>query len=122
MDPSHMLVYCLWHDLGELWAGDLPFGAKIRNNGLKEAMEHAESSGLRLLDITLPVLTDMEKAKVKICDLLEMWEFGTYETHLGNEYAAPVVNDTLAAALKVAAEYQLSEPVHKWLRNQGAMK
>jgi 5'-deoxynucleotidase YfbR-like HD superfamily hydrolase len=113
---SHLVSYCLLHDLGELWAGDLPFGTKSKTLGLPEAHGNAEFNGLRLLGITPPKLTELEKAQCKICDLLEMWEFGTFETHMGNEYAATVAADTLAQAQKIAGEFQLSEQVNNWLK------
>jgi 5'-deoxynucleotidase YfbR-like HD superfamily hydrolase len=101
---AEVLYYCLHHDSGELFAGDLPFGSKIKVDGLKDAMDEAESIGLKKLGITLPNLTKQEKTRVKICDLLEMWETGEYETLSGNKYAEPIMTDTLAAVMHIAEE------------------
>src|SRR4029077_4864518 len=111
---AEVLYHCLMHDSGELWAGDLPFGVKHKTLGLKEAMDNAEENGRRLLSVKLPVLTEDELIRVKISDLLEMYSFGLMELNLGNDYAGPIVSDTLAAALTLAAEHNLSEQVNRW--------
>jgi 5'-deoxynucleotidase YfbR-like HD superfamily hydrolase len=108
LPSAEVLQYCLHHDSGELWAGDLPFGAKSRNPDLKEAMNGAEEDGLKMLHVELPRLNSLELRRVKLCDLLEMYEFGVHELRMGNSYATLVVNDTWSAALRLATlkEYE----------------
>lgn len=99
---AEVLYYCLHHDSGELWAGDLPFTSKNNVPGLREAMDASEAQGLERLGITLPELLPMEQRRVKIADLLEMFEFGFQELTMGNKFAEPIVRDTYAAAAKLA--------------------
>jgi len=113
---SEVLYYCLHHDSGELWSGDLPFGTKLKVNGLKDRMEEAEAIGLQKLEIRLPDLLLIERVQVKISDLLEMYETGKHEVNLGNNYAYPIMHDTSSAAQKIAAQHGLSNKVNDWLR------
>jgi 5'-deoxynucleotidase YfbR-like HD superfamily hydrolase len=115
-----VLYYCLHHDSGELYAGDVPFGVKKVVPGLKDAMDNAESIGLKQLDIRLPELTKEEQIQVKICDYLEMHETGEYELKMGNKYAEPIVKDTMYAAQRLANESCWSEHVNMWLDRRGS--
>lgn len=117
---ADVLYYALHHDSGELWAGDVPFTVKVRTPGLREAMNLAEEVGRRQLDLQLPELTKLELIQVKICDLLEMHEYGEMEVNLGNKYAEPVMRDTMTAAQNIAASHNLSSVVNNWLRNRGS--
>jgi 5'-deoxynucleotidase YfbR-like HD superfamily hydrolase len=119
---ADVLYYALHHDSGELWAGDVPFTVKAKTPGLREAMNCAEDSGRRLLDLRLPELTTWELVQVKIADLLEMHEYGEMEVNLGNQYAEPVRLDTMLAAQKLAAEHCYSDLVNRWLTNRGSMR
>lgn len=111
---AEVIVYILYHDLGEQWAGDMPFGTKQAIPGLKEATVSAEKIGLSKLKIELPQLEPSESVKVKICDLLEMWETGVYEKTLGNKYADPIIDDTWAQAVNLSQQTGLNELVSKW--------
>lgn len=106
---AEVLYYCLHHDSGELWAGDLPFGSKP--NGHHEQEQH----GLDLLRIELPLITDEERIKIKLCDLLEMYETGEHEQRLGNQYADPIVKDTMAAAVELANTNGMGEQIAKYV-------
>lgn len=119
---AEVLYYCLHHDSGELYAGDVPFGVKKNVPGLKEAMDTAESIGLKQLDIRLPELTKEERIQVKICDYLEMHETGEHELNLGNRYAEPIVKDTMFLAQNLARESCMSEHVNNWLGKRGSVK
>jgi 5'-deoxynucleotidase YfbR-like HD superfamily hydrolase len=89
--PSpNLLHHMIYHDLGELTAGDTPFPAKRVVEGLREPMERAEAWGLEQQGVTLPTLTDEEHTQFKIADLLEMWEFAVVEVQLGNALASPI--------------------------------
>jgi 5'-deoxynucleotidase YfbR-like HD superfamily hydrolase len=111
---AEVLYFCLHHDSGELWSGDVPFKLKEKMPELGKAMREAEKTGLRMLNIKLPEITDLEKIKVKISDLLEMHETGWIEYSMGNQFAEPVMKDTLAAALTMAGENCLTDQVHEW--------
>jgi 5'-deoxynucleotidase YfbR-like HD superfamily hydrolase len=122
MPRAEVLYYCLHHDSGELFAGDVPFGVKKQVQGLKESMDKAEAIGLHLLGIKLPQLSKEELAQVKICDYLEMHETGEHELNLGNLYAEDIVADTMHAAQRLANESCMSQRVNDWLRNRGSVR
>lgn len=119
---GEILYYCLHHDSGELYAGDVPFTVKQKMPLLGEAMEEAEQYGLDNLKITLPALTPSERVRVKICDLLEMYETGMIEYNMGNQYAAPIIADTRTAALKLAKQHDQLVHVNPWLKSRGTKK
>ena len=113
---AEVLYYALNHDAGELFAGDIPFGGKDKVPGLRAAINEAEAEGLKLLSITLPELTAEETRRVKIADLLEMWEFGHLEELMGNRLAAPITDATRTSAIVNAkGDYPL---VNIWLNKQ----
>ena len=119
---AEVLLYCLHHDSGELYSGDIPFRIKREVEGLKDLMNKAEALGLNQLELTLPVLTKEELIQVKISDLLEMHERGEYEYNLGNAYAEPIIYDTMYDAQKLAKESCMSEHVNRWLQERGSIK
>lgn len=121
MPRAEVLYYCLHHDSGELWAGDIPYGTKRFIPGLKSCMDHAEEIGRTKLAIHLPEITKEESVRIKICDLLEMHETGKYEMNLGNKYAEPIVQDTMNAAMAYAKEACMSQHVEEWLLQQGSL-
>ena len=100
-------TYLLWHDAGELVTGDLPFPVKSLNPKLKHTLDLLEAEAVEAMGgppsrrLELSVV-DVRRAKV--CDLLEMWEFGLAEQGMGNSYAQPIVEDTLKAARKLLKE------------------
>lgn len=93
MPSQDTLYHIMYHDLGELSAGDTPFPAKRIVQGLREAAERAEILGLQLQDLTLPELTDQDRVRFKFCDLMEMWEFAVVEFYMGNRYAEPIIQN-----------------------------
>lgn len=93
---SHTTIYILYHDCGEIKTGDLPFGAKASPDFAFE-LKQMENTALEAMGIFMPDLPDAEKRRVKVCDLLEMYEFGMQEVTMGNTYCEPVVVDTMEA-------------------------
>jgi 5'-deoxynucleotidase YfbR-like HD superfamily hydrolase len=116
---AEVIIYALYHDCGEMFSGDLPFMVKTAIPGLADAMKQAEAHGLEQLGIALPVLSKLERAQVKIADLLEMHEFGAMEVLLGNQFGIAVRDDTLAEARRVAMEHNIYPPVQTWIHKQG---
>lgn len=84
---AEVLKYCLYHDAGELTAGDTPFGAKRLSPRLAEGVNEAEDIGRQRLGIEMPELTEQEHRRFKACDLLEMLETACVEFNMGNHYA-----------------------------------
>ena len=114
MPRAEVFYYALVHDCGEMFSGDLPFMVKTAVPGLADAMKLAELYGLEQLDIQLPSLSQLEKAQVKIADLLEMHEFGKMEVNLGNHFGAPVMDDTIVEARRVARKNGLEKALDAW--------
>lgn len=93
----------LWHDAGEIGGGDVPFPAKRNDPLLKSAHDAVEDkavlamTGSELVFDQCAELTDSERIRIKICDLLEMHEYGKQEMMMGNRMAEPIVLDTFEA-------------------------
>lgn len=83
--------YMLYHDVAELHTGDLPYPVKARHHGLREEIERLEAVAEAALGITVPTLPLYERDCVKICDLLEMLEYGYEEMARGNQYGRVIV-------------------------------
>jgi 5'-deoxynucleotidase YfbR-like HD superfamily hydrolase len=115
---AEVLYFCLHHDSGELWAGDVPFGVKRLIPGMKKSMNLAEDYGLEQLDLKLPELTKEEQTQVKISDLLEMYETGEYELNLGNAYAATIMQDTLFQVQCIAKASCMLDHINTWLEER----
>lgn len=101
--PSHIAVYLLWHDGGELVTGDPPYPLKANNPKLKAAYDELEGAAVAAMGGVVPFLRKGEKQRVKFVDLLEMFEFGAVELKLGNQYAWPILTGT-AESLRLLAE------------------
>lgn len=116
MPRGEVLYWISWHDGGEQFAGDAPFGGKRSVPGLQEKLNEAENLGLGMLRIGMPNLTADEYAKAKICDLLEMYEFAVAEMNLGNKYAEVMASNTYTAAMAAAQKVDVFVDVEKWTR------
>lgn len=98
------LVNILYHDIGEVQTGDIPFPVKAQNPCLKKQMDGLERDALARMNIGLFGISDEEKLKVKICDLLEMHEYGIEEVVKGNKFALPIVDDTADYIMELLKE------------------
>jgi len=98
-----VMTYIVYHDIAEIGTGDLPFPVKAHHPGLAEVLHEVEAEVLDNMGIVLPALSVQQRLQVKLCDLLEMYEWGQEEMKLGNSYAEPIVVDTRAAALDLAS-------------------
>lgn len=91
---SEVTAIVLWHDLGEIAAGDPPFPAKANNPTFKAAHDHEELKAITAMGGPTYLLHADDKRRLKVCDLLEMFEFGLHEYYLGNQFAFPIIRDT----------------------------
>lgn len=91
---AEVLAYIIHHDSGELAVGDNPFPVKRDNPDLKEIMNRLETESLERQGICLPGLSQEEAWRVKLCDLLEMNEFGREDYARGNKFAFPIIEHT----------------------------
>ena len=115
-----VVQYVMDHDLPELHVGDTPFPAKRKYPKLKEALDEAEEAARKELGLpTSYYLSDAEKRRIKVCDLLQMWQFGRAEMRMGNAYALPIVADTATAALETAPEED-QQIVRRWMLEESA--
>ena len=85
-------TYIIWHDVGELVTGDLPFPVKKNNPHLKAECDYIEARALEDMGIKVAAPTN-SAIRVKLCDLVDMYECGQIEVKMGNAYALPIVND-----------------------------
>jgi 5'-deoxynucleotidase YfbR-like HD superfamily hydrolase len=112
---AEVLYYALHHDSGELLSGDVPFLAKSESAQLKEGCRAVEKKGLERLRVELPLLTMDEQRRMKIADLMEMYEFGHVDWTMGNAYAEPIERDTMSEAILVATVEEI-EVIREWAR------
>ena len=94
---STVTTYFIWHDAGELVTGDIPFPVKMLDKRLKEIMDEKETDAVLDMGGELVELMPEDCVRVKICDLIEMHEFGIQELRLGNEFGQPIIDDTYNA-------------------------
>lgn len=90
-------AYFLWHDLGELVLGDLPFPVKARNPALKAVCDAVEKDAVKAMGGPELELPELLKVRCKCVDLLDMLYFGVMELALGNKFGAPIVEDITKA-------------------------
>lgn len=93
---ASMFSHLLFHDGGEVAVGDLPFPLKAENPELKRIHGEIEDQALKDIHGYNGIITDYQKWRLKICDLLEMWEFGRVEVDMGNKHGGPIVDRTFA--------------------------
>jgi len=93
--PPEISTYILWHDAGELVTGDLPFPIKKNSSPeFRETLHFMEAEAVENMGGTLNELITVYQAyQVKVCDLIEMLEFGFAERLLGNIVAEPIIVD-----------------------------
>lgn len=89
--PRRLLIYAVYHDMGEM-AGDIPYPFKKNypelNTGMKKA--ELEIRNLQRESCGVPpdvALSATEQKFFKLCEYIEMWEYGLAELNMGNEYA-----------------------------------
>ena len=85
-----MFEHILFHDGAEVSVGDIPFPCKAENPDLKEVHGKLESKMLEEIHGYTDLMTEAEAWKLKVCDLIEMWEFGIVERVLGNKLGEPI--------------------------------
>lgn len=125
MPSAEVALFIHLHDAEELVVGDNPYPSKANNPKLKEAVTEVEVEARERLNLPHPGayggVSDLERARVKVCDLLEMMQFGMQEREMGNLLAGPIVERTMAAALELSKS-KLSigdeDEVIRWVRSE----
>lgn len=122
--PSQdVFLYMLWHDISEMHTGDIPFQAKRLYPALKKVVDEIDHSVRAVMDQDgaggfVYRVSDEEVKLAKVCDLLEMWEFGRQEMSLGNKMAEPIVTRTAWAASALAEELGVTDKINRWMEVQ----
>lgn len=94
----------LWHDVGEIATGDMPYPVKRDNEILDREMGRLEHYALeKILEKWRPhgelhALKGDERTIVKTCELVEMWEWGLEEATMGNRFGTIVADRCHTAA------------------------
>lgn len=102
--PPEVTRYLVWHDLGEIVTGDLPFPVKARNPDLKGICDAIERSAVVAMGGWAVALTAEQRVRAKLSDTVEMLEFGLVEQRLGNTFAQPIIIDISEAINNLVQE------------------
>jgi 5'-deoxynucleotidase YfbR-like HD superfamily hydrolase len=120
----NVIVWALVHDMGEM-AGDIQYPFKLLFTQLGEGSEKAEAHVRARMNeklgapyITHP-LSKFEKTVFKLCDNLEMWEFGMREVNMGNLYAKIIVQRMAGAVAANLSALESLQGTTEYLRNDG---
>lgn len=117
--PDGMTLWViLTHDLSEIATGDPPFPVKSEQPALKAVYNDLEKEWCKRVNGPYTVHLSSGTATqdyIKICDLLQMWEFGCIEMRLGNTFASPIISETLFAARALAAKTGVLSQIERWM-------
>lgn len=102
--PPEVSTYILWHDAPEIVTGDLPFPIKRDTPELAEILNVIDDETRAATGWPSPEVLPLWKKRIKLCDLIEMHEYGWVELRQGNKFALPIINDTRTAIDKLSAE------------------
>lgn len=80
---TSLITFALWHDIPEFIVGDVPVTAKWQNENLARVVEEAETQVAKEHGLYVK-LTETEKLKLAIADLLEVLWYASEEVALGN--------------------------------------
>lgn len=121
--PAGALAFAQFHDVAEVGTGDVPYPVKHNNPVLAAEMDRLEAQVIEDMGLTSYLSVSIEwQRRIKMCDVIEMWEFGLEERHLGNRYADPIVERMEHFAIALASEYGLEkteqEDVIGYMRNR----
>lgn len=115
MCTTRLMHYAVLHDVGEM-AGDVPWPGKRNDPVLKSQHDLAEKRVRAAMTARwgqpgLPTLSGTERSFFKMCECIEMWEFGLQERSMGNRYGTVVAERMLLAACEYMEK--LSKDVQK---------
>lgn len=119
--PDHTIwEYLLWHDAGEIVTGDLPFPIKAENPAIKARTDALERKWLWDTVKYSEKVTDYDKVACKVCDLIEMYEFGVAEISMGNIYGFEIRDDCRRAVTKKIEDLTIEdrEKVRQYMRER----
>jgi len=93
--PGYVISHALFHDVGEIKTGDLPYPIKKDNPSLKKVMDELEihariDMSSKWLLSTPESLDEHWRRLIKLADMMEMFEWAIEQLNIGNRYARPV--------------------------------
>lgn len=100
--PAHVTTYIVHHDSPELLTGDPPFPIKRDNPELKRVYDRLDDEFNADHGVGGEELKPDDRIRIKVCDLIDMWEFGLIECAMGNTFAERIVTRTEENALRMA--------------------
>lgn len=108
--PPHTTSAILWHDAGELFVGDISHPAKAAHPDLKRAADTAEAVALRNMRRGPTFeLTPSEKLRLRMVDMIDVYEFSLVEMEMGNAYAEPIVRTAGQAMDDIGLEMSVQD-------------
>lgn len=88
---SYESEFVIWHDAGELVAGDSPGMLKIDAPEIKPALDRVERVAVgKMGGPDLNNTPEATRLRAKVCDLIDVLEFGEIEVLQGNRLAEPI--------------------------------
>jgi 5'-deoxynucleotidase YfbR-like HD superfamily hydrolase len=82
--PAEVSSFILWHDAGELLAGDAPGMLKILVPEIKPILDRVECKAVDAMGGACVPVSDQMRVRVKVCDLIEVYEQCSIELLQGN--------------------------------------
>lgn len=108
--PREAILYAEFHDTPEVATGDPPYPIKADNPDLKSGFDRLEHEAAEVMDIAQHLCPDAHwRNRVKLCDVLEMWEFGLDEQALGSRFAGPIVRRMAELRIRLTRDFGLSD-------------
>lgn len=100
--PSHVWLFILQHDMPEMRIGDWPFSGNFAPE-LKAAKLAVEARVRPAMGLGqhAPLIVE-EEQRVKLCDMMDCWEWGAHEERLGNVFGRTVMNNVEEPIVKMA--------------------
>lgn len=93
--PRRLLIHAVIHDMPEM-GGDISYPFKVIFPDLKTLMNRVENyvahEQMKNGRPAIVSVSPYEMLMFKICEWIEMWEYGLHEFNLGNRYAEIIVD------------------------------
>lgn len=116
-----MLQHIMLHDVEEYGTdnngtGDVPHPVKQRRPEIRRILHEVEAEVHAEIAPDLEPLSEEEVWRLRVCDLLEMWEFGRDEARMGNVRGEAIRAEAGRVVLQMCAEAENTNPVHAFMR------
>lgn len=88
--PPQVSTYFIWHDAGEVRAGDIPYHTKKSDPHVEAVLESIEADTVQGMGGPSNIygeLTSTELTRCKFCDMMDIVEWSIVELAFGNRFA-----------------------------------